>query len=132
MKIVGCFCFILQISFFFVNWTCPILESKGMCAIFRKRVKNDKIFENWTKIYKIWTFWKRTGLHAIIACNMLLEKALLDMYIYFAIFLTSGNILWIHPPPNYKCIFNILMACAALIVSVWLNWMLIPVFVFVF
>ena len=56
--------------------TGPILESKGICAIFQKK---GKIFENLGKnVKKLKIFWKKGSLmHATIACMKQLEYALL-------------------------------------------------------
>ena len=57
----------------------------------------------------------------------------LELYLYLAIFLISGNTFWIHPLPNYRYVFNIFLSCAAFIVSVWLiTWMSSLAFVYVF
>ena len=62
----------------------PILESKGMHAIFQKKdkkmFKKDKIFENLGKNAKFENIFKKgRSLCAIIACNKLLEKALVSL-----------------------------------------------------
>ena len=48
----------------------PILESKGMRAIFQKKgkdkVKKGKIFENSGKMYKIWKYFEKGQ---VIACD---------------------------------------------------------------
>ena len=55
--------------------TGPILESKGMCVIFQKKVKNNwKFGQECTKFENI--LKKGSCLHAIIARNKQLEKAL--------------------------------------------------------
>ena len=67
--------------------TGPFLEGKGMSAIFQKKskkmLKKGKIFEDLYKnvqnLKKKKKFFLKKGrrMHAIIACNKLLEKALL-------------------------------------------------------
>ena len=62
----------------------PILESKGMHAIFQKKdkkmFKKDKIFENLGKNAKFENIFKKgRSLCAIIARNKLLEKALVSL-----------------------------------------------------
>ena len=66
--------------------TGPFLEGKGMSAIFQKKskkmLKKGKIFEDLYKnvqnLKKKKKFLKKgRRMHAIIACNKLLEKALL-------------------------------------------------------
>ena len=72
------FLYIQLVFWFYTNWTLypqPILESKGVCAIFqkkgKKRAKKSKTFENLSKnVQNLKIFWKRA---AIIACNKRLE-----------------------------------------------------------
>ena len=68
-----------------LSW--PILESKGMCAIFQKKGKK-KAKKKGKKVQNIWKFGQKctkfenilkkgSWLRAIITCNKLLEKALI-------------------------------------------------------
>ena len=64
-----------QIYFLYDAYTGPILQSKGMHAIFQKK---GKIFENLGKtVQNLKIFGKRAGDCAIIACSELLEIALI-------------------------------------------------------
>ena len=55
-------CLLLYIYIYIVYISGPILESKGMRAIFRKRAKKGKIFENLGKnVQNLKILWKRAG-----------------------------------------------------------------------
>ena len=76
----------------FIGLSGPILESKGMCAIFQKKEgqkgKKVKIFQNLSKnVQNLQIFWKRetSFMCVTIACMKQLEYALAIVIWHFEI-----------------------------------------------